>query len=364
VKRSCDIQLDEPRTTVSATIDGRAVEGKSGSTVLEVCRGAGIQIPTLCHDPRLAPYGACRMCVVQIEGMRGFPTSCTTLLTEGMVVTTQSDALFELRKTIVELLLSDHNIECMSCDSNGRCGLQDAAYQHEISTPAFVGEKHIAQLEDHNPLIERDLSKCISCGRCVRICHEVQGCDVYGFTQRGFDSVPNTPFGVDLTEADCEFCGQCVSTCPTGALTSKKSRFKGRPWERTYTDTTCSYCAVGCTITLEAKDGVLVGASAPVGKGVNNGNLCVKGRFGYDFVNHPDRLTQPLIRKDGELVEASWDEALDLVLTKFTEIRDTHGPDSIGGRGAARCTNEDNYLFQKFIRAVVGTNNVDNSARL
>jgi predicted molibdopterin-dependent oxidoreductase YjgC len=364
VKRSCDIGETAVTTKVTLTIDGRELEAECDSTVLEVCRGAGIHIPTLCHDPRLEPYGACRMCIVQIEGMRGFPTSCTTVVSEGMVVTTQSDELFEMRKTIVELLLSDHNIECMSCDSNGRCGLQDVAYEHNIVTPRFTGQKHVADVDDHNPLIDRDLTKCISCGRCVRICHEVQCCDVYSYTRRGFDSVPNTPFGVDLTQANCEFCGQCVSTCPTGALTRKRSHFRGRAWERVWTETTCSYCAVGCTLTLESKDGVLVGASAPIGKGVNNGNLCVKGRFGYEFVNHPDRLTTPLIRKDGELVEASWDEALTLVLDRLTAIRDEYGPDSIGGRGAARCTNEDNYLFQKFIRAVIGTNNVDNSARL
>jgi predicted molibdopterin-dependent oxidoreductase YjgC len=363
VKRACDIEEAKPGV-VTLEIDGCSLEADEGQTVLEVCRNARIHIPTICHDPRLEPYGACRLCIVEIEGMRGYPTSCTTLVTEGMVVRTQTDALKEMRKTIVELLLSDHNIECMSCDSNGACGLQDAAYEFQIKTPAFGGAKHASDVEDHNPLIERDLSKCVQCGRCVRICHEVQGCDVYSFTGRGFNSVPNTPFGVDLTEADCEFCGQCVSSCPTGALTSKKSRFKGRTWERTYTDTTCSYCAVGCTITLESKDGEIVGASAPIGKGVNNGNLCVKGRFGYDFVNHPDRLTQPLIKKDGEFVEASWDEALDLVHRKFTELRDKYGPDSLGGRGASRCTNEDNYLFQKYFRAHIGTNNIDNSARL
>jgi predicted molibdopterin-dependent oxidoreductase YjgC len=351
-------------TTLTLTVDGRAVPAREGQTVLEACRAADIHIPTLCHDPRLEPYGGCRLCIVEIEGLRGFPTSCTVRATDGMAVTTKSDALFDLRRTVVELLLSDHKVDCLTCESAGGCALQDVAYEHGVSATPFAGERHAVDIEDDHPLIIRDLEKCISCARCVRICREVQGDNVYGNTGRGFDSLPNTPFGVPLLENGCVSCGQCVSACPTGALTARKGASRGRAWERTYTDTTCSYCAVGCTLTLEAKDGVLVGAGAPVGKGVNNGNLCVKGRFGYDFVNHPDRLTTPLIRKDGELVPASWDEALDLVAKRLTAIRDEHGPESIGGRGAARSTNEDGYLFQKFLRAAIGTNNVDNSARL
>ncbi len=234
--------------TITLTVDGRSVPARPGSTVLEVCREAGIEIPTLCHDPRLEPFGACRLCVVEIEGMRGFPTSCTTLATDGMVVTTVSGALHEIRSTVVELLLSDHKVECLTCESNGGCALQDAAYDLGIETVRFEGEKHESHVDDANPLIERDLAKCISCGRCVRICHEVQGCDVWGYTGRGFDSVPNTPFGVSLLDAGCEFCGQCVSTCPTGALTDKLSRFGGRHWELEWTQTTCGYCGVGCTI--------------------------------------------------------------------------------------------------------------------
>jgi predicted molibdopterin-dependent oxidoreductase YjgC len=349
---------------LTLTIDGRSVEAKAGQTVLEACKSAGIHIPTLCNDPRLQPYGACRLCIVEIEGVRGYPTSCTTRVSEGMNVTTMSDALFELRKTVVELLLSDHKVECLTCESAGACGLQNVAYEHGITKTPFTGAKHKAEVAETNPMIDRDLEKCIMCGRCVRICAEVQGPTVYGYTGRGFDAVPNTPFSVPMLENLCEACGQCVSTCPTGALTNRKSQGTGRSWEKTFTDTTCPYCAVGCTITLEAKDGKLVGASAPLNRGVNKGNLCVKGRYGYDFVNAPDRLTTPLIRKDGELAEASWGEALDLVESKLRSIRDEYGPQSIGGRGGARSTNEDGYLFQKFFRAAIGTNNVDNSARL
>ena len=350
--------------TLSLTVDGRTVTAREGATVLEACREAGIEIPTLCHDPRLEPFGACRLCVVEIEGMRGYPTSCTTAVTEGMVVTTTSEALHEIRSTVVELLLSDHKVECLTCESNGACGLQDAAYSLGIETPRFEGEKHFSQIDEANPLIERDLAKCISCGRCVRICHEVQGCDVWGYTGRGFDSVPNTPFGVSMLDAGCEFCGQCVSTCPTGALTDKLSRFAGRPWELEWTQTTCGYCGVGCTIEFATKGGAIVGARAPLVKGPNYGNLCAKGRYGWSFAQHPDRLTVPLIKRDGEFVESTWDEALALVAERLIAIRAGHGSDAIAGLASAKCTNEENYLFQKLMRAGIGTHNIDHCARL
>ena len=350
--------------TLALTVDGRAIAARAGASVLEACREAGIPILTLCDDPRLEPFGACRLCVVEIEGMRGFPTSCTTSATEGMVVTTTSKALREIRSTIVELLLSDHKIECLTCESNGRCGLQDAAYDLGIETVRFEGQKHLSEVNDANPLIARDLAKCISCGRCVRICHEVQGCDVWGFTGRGFDSVPDTAFGVSLLDADCEFCGQCVSTCPTGALTDKQGRFGGRHWEVTWTETTCGYCGVGCSIEFATKDGAIVGARARLDKGPNYGNLCAKGRYGWSFAQHPDRLTAPLVRRDGEFVESTWDEALALVAEKLASIRDAHGSDALAGLASAKCTNEENYLFQKLMRAGIGTHNIDHCARL
>jgi predicted molibdopterin-dependent oxidoreductase YjgC len=364
VKPSGDIALDAPGVTVALAIDGRAVTAPAGVSVLEACRAVGIHIPTLCHDPRLEPYGACRLCVVQIEDMRGFPTSCTTLVADGMVVTTDNEALHDMRSTIVELLLSDHKIECLTCESNGRCGLQDAAYDLGIETARFDGQRHRSVVDDSNPLIDRDPAKCISCGRCVRICHEVQGCDVWGFTERGFDSMPNTPFGVSLLEAGCEFCGQCVSTCPTGALTDRQSRFLGRHWEVEWTETTCGYCGVGCAIEFATKDGKIVGARAPLGKGPNYGNLCAKGRYGWSFAEHPDRLTTPLIRREGGFEEATWDEALALVAERLAAIRDEQGGQAVAGLASAKCTNEENYLFQKLMRAGLGTHNIDHCARL
>jgi len=354
--------------TITLTIDGRAVSARPGMRVLEVCREAGIHIPTLCHDPRLEPYGGCRLCIVEIEGLRGYPTACTTMATDGMNVTTMSDTLFDLRRTVVELLLSDHKIECLTCESGGKCGLQDVAYEHNIEMTALAslrGDKHFVELVDENPLIERDLEKCISCGRCTRICHEVQGCDVYQATGRGFDSLPNTPFGVSLLHAGCEFCGQCVSTCPTGALTDRPSRFKGRPWEVTWTETTCGYCGVGCTVEYATKDGQVVGSRAPLDKAPNYGNLCGKGRYGWSFAQHPDRLTTPLVRgEDGEFAPTTWDEAIALIAEKLGGVRDEFGPDAVAGLASAKCTNEENYLFQKFLRTAVGTHNIDHCARL
>ena len=349
---------------VRLTVDGREIEGREGQTVLEVCREHGVRVPSLCHDPRLEPWGACRLCVVEIEGVRGFPTSCTTPAADGMVVTTKSDDLDRLRRTVIELLLSDHKLDCVTCDRTGTCALQDIAYEMGIEDSPFAGEPHAVGHADPNPLIERDYGRCIQCGRCVRICAEVQGCNVYGFVNRGFDMLPDTPYEGSLSHAGCEFCGQCVSTCPVGALMDRTSRFKGRPWELSTVETTCGYCGVGCTVRFSVKDDVIIGASAPVGVGVNGGNLCAKGRYGYSFANHPDRLTTPLVRRDGELVPASWEEALERVAAELSKARDEHGPDSVAGLASAKCTNEDNYLFQKFMRAVIGTHNVDHCARL
>ncbi len=355
---------DTNNMTMQLTVNGERIEAAAGCTVLEACRAAGVHVPTLCHDPRLEPYGACRLCVVEIEGVRGYPAACTARAAEGMVVTTENETLRGLRRTVVELLLSDHKLECLTCDSAGACALQDIAYDLGISESPFTGERHNATTADENPLIERDYAKCISCGRCVRICAEVQGCDVYGSTFRGFDMLPDTPFGVSLADAGCEFCGQCVSTCPVGALTDRMRRFKGRAWELQSTESTCGYCGVGCTIAYEHKDGVITGASAPMERGVNKGNLCAKGRYGHGFVAHPDRLTTPLVRRDGELEPASWDEAIAAVADGIRRTVDAHGPDAFAGLASAKCTNEENYLFQKMVRAGVGTNNVDHCARL
>ncbi len=352
------------QTRLTLTVNGSAIESVAGMSVLDACRAAGITIPTLCHDPRLEPHGGCRLCIVEIEGMRGFPAACTTRAADGMVVTTDSDTLRGLRKTVVELLLSDHKLECVTCDSAGACQLQDAAYRLGITESSFPGAHHPVTTTDDNPLIERDYEKCIGCGRCVRICDEVQGCNVYGYTGRGFGMLPDTPYGASLTDSGCEFCGQCVSTCPVGALSNRLSRFRGRVWETESRESICGYCGVGCTVSYCVKDGRIIGATAPLERGVNRGNLCAKGRYGWRFTHHPDRLTTPLVRKNGELVAASWDEALGHVSETLKRIAAEHGGDAVAGLSSAKCTNEENYLFQKLLRAGFGTHNIDHCARL
>ncbi len=346
---------------INLTIDGKAIEVAVGTTVLEAAKKLGIEIPTLCHDDRLKPFGACRLCIVEIAGMPKPVTSCTTPATAGMSVQTQSARLYRLRKTTVELLLSDHPNDCMTCIGTGDCVLQELAYKYGIRENRFAGEMRKHNRVDHNPFVIREQNKCVMCGLCVRVCEEVQGIGAIGFSERGFEAKVIPPFGHDL---DCVFCGQCVSVCPTGALSgaiwSGKPRLEGVK----FTDTTCTYCGCGCNLTLRTHGDQVIRIDSD-STNHNRGWLCVKGRFGFDFINSGDRLTSPLIRREkgGNFEKATWDEALDHIAKKFTEIKDKNGPDALAGLCSARCTNEENYLFQKFFRAGVGTNNVDHCAR-
>jgi len=346
---------------MNVMIDGKDIEVAEGKTVLEAAKIAGIVIPTLCHDDRLKPFGACRLCIVEVAGMPKPVTACTTPVTNEMIVTTQSAKLFRLRKTVVELLLSDHPNDCMTCISTGDCRLQELAYQYGIRDNRFAGEMRDHHRADTNPFIVRQQNKCVLCGLCVRVCEEVQGVGAIGFADRGFEAKVTPPFGNTL---DCEFCGQCVSVCPTGALSGAMWAGKARIEGVETTDTTCTYCGCGCNITLSTHgDKVIrVGSSAD---NHNKGWLCAKGRFGFDFIHSPERLQWPLIRKEkgGTLERVSWEEALDLVASKLQTIVDENGPDSVGGLSSARCTNEENYLFQKLFRAGFGTNNIDHCAR-
>jgi predicted molibdopterin-dependent oxidoreductase YjgC len=345
---------------VELTIDGRSISAPPGTTVLEAAASAGIIIPTLCAHAKLSPFGGCRMCMVEVKGIPRPVTACTTPVTEGMEVATSTPEIEELRKTVVELLLSDHPNDCMTCQAAGECTLQELAYAYGVEKNPFEGERRIYEKRDGNPFIERDMEKCVLCGRCVKVCAEVQGVGAIEFAYRGFGAKICPPYEHDL---DCEFCGQCVAVCPTGALTGKRWKRKGRQLGVRRVNTTCSYCGTGCTLTLHVRGNEIVRVSSPMGAG-NEGWLCVKGRFGYEFVGSPERLKTPLVRKDGKLAEASWEDALDYAAKRLSDIKEKHGPDSIGGLSSARCTNEENYLFQKFIRAAVGTNNVDHCARL
>ena len=346
---------------ISLTIDDRKIEAPDGATVLEAARLARIDIPTLCHDPRMKPFGACRLCIVDIAGLPRPVTSCTTPATEGMVVVTTSSRLERLRKSTVELLLSDHPNDCMVCIQAGQCSLQELAYRYGIRENRYQGAVRRHNRVDANPFILREQDKCVLCGLCVRVCEEVQGVGAIGFANRGFEADICPPFKKDL---DCEFCGQCVSVCPTGALSAKMWAGQPRLESTVGTETTCTYCGCGCNLTLHTSGDKVVRVTSRADSH-NRGWLCVKGRFGYEFIASPERLTTPLIRrqKGGALEPASWDEALDLVASRLAAIKAEHGADAVAGLASARCTNEENYLFQKMLRAGIGTNNVDHCAR-
>jgi predicted molibdopterin-dependent oxidoreductase YjgC len=341
------------------TINNIPVTVPDGVTILEAARRNDIYIPTLCDDPRLEAYGGCRLCLVQVKGMPRPVTACTTPATDGMDVQTSNEQIERQRRTIVELLLSDHPNDCMVCEKAGDCTLQELAYSYSVRSNRFYGVRRQYAKKDLNPFIERDMEKCILCGKCVRVCEEIQGLGAIDISGRGFTAKVTPAFEKDL---DCEFCGQCVSICPTGALMGKQFLGKGRVKDVKEVRTICSYCGCGCNLTLHVSRNEVVRVTSKRDT-VNEGWLCVKGRYGQSFITSPDRLTTPLIKKNGGFVPASWDEAFDTIAEKLSKIKKEHGPDAIGGLASARCTNEENYLFQKFIRAAIGTNNVDHCAR-
>ncbi len=357
---------------VTLKIDGKKVTVRRLSTILDAARKLDIPVPTLCHHPELSPYGGCRLCLVEIKGSAKPVASCTTFAKEGMEVVTTNPRLEGLRRTTLELILSDHPQDCMVCERSGDCKLQELAYFYGIRENRFIGERRIYTKKDNNPFVEREMEKCILCGQCVRICDEIQGVGAIDFSYRGMKTKITPPFERDL---DCEFCGQCVAVCPTGALTGKMWTHKGRQNFKEV-DTICPYCGCGCNITLHVRRNEVIRVSSK-GDTLNEGWLCPKGRFGYSFIHSPERLTKPLIRialKERQISnlksqisdlfkEVSWDEALDYVAMRLKEVKSKYGPDSIGGLSSARCTNEENYLFQKFMRAAIGTNNVDHCAR-
>ncbi len=345
------------------TIDGREVNVPKGTTVLEACQMNNIPIPTLCHDPELTSTGACRLCIVKIDGMRNLPPSCVTQATQGMIVQTQSSEVKEARKTILELLIANHPLDCMTCHKLGDCALATYAYEYGATGDLYQGDRRCLPIDDGNPFIYRDPNKCILCGKCVRACDEIQGQNVLDFSFRGFDTQVGPAFNLPYSESECVFCGSCVSVCPVGALTEKGMLGKGRQWEMKKVKTTCSYCGTGCSLDLNVKDGKVVGVTSTDGD-VNGRALCVKGRFGYGFIHHPDRLKTPLIKKEGKFVEASWAEAIKLIAEKMSSAKEQFGPDSLSILSSARCTNEENYLMNKLARAVFGTNNIDHCARL
>ena len=346
-------------------INGQTYPFEPGQTILEAARQNGIQIPTLCHLAGCTPTGACRICLVEVKGARTLVASCAAPAGQGMEVQTDTERVHRARKLNLELLLAGGNHNCLTCEANGECQLQELAYRYQVDAPRFPPQPAPYATEDLNPLIVRDFSRCILCGRCVQACNEVQVNRAIGLGFRGVQSKIVTSGDRPYHESDCVFCGQCVQACPTGALTEKRSQGLARSWETEKIRTTCPYCGVGCQMWLHVKDGRVVKVTAVEDTPPNQGRLCVKGRFGFEFIHDPQRLTTPLVRgDDGQLHPADWDTALDLVAKEFKKIKRQSGASALAGLSSARASNEENYLFQKMVRSAWGTNNVDHCARL
>ncbi|NOX60969.1 MAG: 2Fe-2S iron-sulfur cluster binding domain-containing protein [Chloroflexi bacterium] len=411
---------------INLTINGESITAPEGATILEVARMAGIEIPTLCHHPDLSNVGACRMCVVSVQGARALQTACTTPAADGMVVDTMSEDAVETRKFVLEMLLTDHPNECMTCEVNGDCELQDLVYDYGVKWPEHNGQRHQWEINpDPNPFIFIDRNKCILCSRCIRACNEIQNRDVWNFAYRGFQTKLVAGADQFMLDAGCESCGQCVAYCPVGALYDKMSIGLGRVNQITKVRTTCSYCGVGCNFDLNVRDGRIIRVTSAADAPVNGMALCVKGRYGYDYVHHPDRLTRPLVRAKwlgreaveeriaaGEwaifdeakqrlthrrppndaqtpipntqypntqypntqdlntqlppdtFIATDWDTALDVVANKFAETKKKFGGDAFALLASAKCTNEENFIFNKFTRQMLATHSIDHCARL
>ena len=342
---------------VTLSIDGAQIAAKPGMTVLEAALAAGIYIPHLCHHPDLKPVGVCRLCMVEIDGGR-MTLSCMTPVAEGMAVCTESPQIDKVRRIATELLIANHYPDCLACAKNDRCELQRIARYVGIDPERLKRLRRPERthpVDTSNPFFQYDPNQCVLCGICVRTCNEIVGVNALDYAFRGFDTVVTTFARKPLVESVCVSCGECVVRCPVGALVPKRAEPPAREVK-----TTCPYCGVGCGFYLGVRGNRIVGARGDRDNPVNRGRLCVKGRFGYDFVNHPDRLTTPLVKRNGKFVETGWDEALDLVAAKLKEYQG----DGFAAMASAKCTNEENYVVQKFVRAVMGTNSIDHCARL
>jgi predicted molibdopterin-dependent oxidoreductase YjgC len=379
--------------TIHLTIDGQDLTAEAGQTVLQVAAKRGIPIPTLCYHKDLSPSGNCRMCVIEVKGSRSLQAACVTPASDGMEIRTGSERVIDSRRTTLELMLANHPLDCLTCDVGGECELQDLAYEYRVEAPAWAMKSTRYVVDgDSNPFVRVDFNKCILCRRCVAACAEIQVRDVWGVSGRGFGERITAGADSNLLEARCESCGQCVAYCPTGALSNKLNFGLGRAHQLRKVPTTCSYCGVGCQFDLLVKDGQVIGVSSNPDAPVNGMALCVKGRYGYDYIHHPDRLQRPRVRRyllEGrakdevrdsrddihdqglkfdsplwEWVETDWETALGIAADKLGAAGDAYGPDGLGILTSAKCLNEENYLMNKLARQVLGTNNIDHCARL
>src|SRR5271169_3132672 len=352
---------------VTLTIDGFEVTVPEGTSVMRAAALSQIKIPKLCATEQLEAFGSCRLCLVQIEGMKGLPASCTTPVAQGMKVTTQNKQLADIRRGVMELYISDHPLDCLTCPANGHCELQDMAGVVGLREVryGYDGENHIHEPKDEsNPYFTFDPSKCIVCSRCVRACEEVQGTFALTIDGRGFSSVVSPGQNGSFAASECVSCGACVQACPTATLMEKSVVELGQPDHSVVT--TCGYCGVGCSFRAEMK-GDLVARMVPNPNGhANHGHSCVKGRFAWGYTTHPDRVTRPLIRKsiDQPWREVSWHDAIEYAASEFKRIQQEHGRGAVGGITSSRCTNEETFLVQKLVRAAFGNNNVDTCARV
>lgn len=347
--------------------DGNPVEVEPGQTILEAARAHGVYIPSLCWHARTGKAGRCRACVVEVEGMRGLKEACIQQVKDGMVVRTNTEAVLAVRRLVVESLLANGQHNCIACEANGHCELQEMAYRLGIEKPPFIIEREEPAADTSSEGIIRDLGKCIQCGRCVAACNNNVMHEVLDFGWRGSETRVICDDDKLMKDSSCVQCGECVQVCPVGALVFKVPKGLARSWEVEKKQTICPYCGVGCVIDMYVKDNKVMWAMGTEDrweKRPNQGMLCVKGRFGLDFLNRPDRLTAPLVRKEGKLTEVSWDEALDLCARRLGDLREKHGASALGCFSSAKLTNEENFAMMRFARGVLGTNNIDHCARL
>lgn len=344
------------------TINGRRVTANDGMTVLDTALRNGIEIPHLCDHPLLEKHAGCRMCLVSVAGYPRLVTSCTLKPEEGMVIETETPEVNRARKAVIEFMLINHPLECPSCDKAGTCSLQDYAVRYGAASGRFQEKKIVKSENLGDPLITRNMGRCIMCTRCVRMCSGVQGANALAPVGKGNASIVE-PFAGD--SFSCEYCGNCLSVCPVGALTSRLQRYGARPWDMDKRSRSiCPHCGVGCQVTVESRQGSIQRVNPRSNGRLGEGILCARGSFGYGFVESPERLTSPLIRENGRLRRASWEEALKRVSEGFLEIKRSHGGSAIAGVASTHCTNEDNYMLQRLMRTAFGTNNVDSPARL